>query len=110
MKKILVPSLLMLFAAGLGQQQAKAGSFSIGISIGDDHRHHAPPVVVAAPPVVISRPPVACAPPPVVVVQPRGDDCDSGYAYVRGYERRPVYYRHGHDRYRYDHRHDGYRR
>jgi len=110
MKKFLVPSLLMLFAAGWGQQQAKAGSFSIGISIGDDHRHHAPPVVVAAPPVVILRPPVVCAPPPLVVVQPRRDDCDRGYAYVRECERYPVHYRHAHDRYRYDHRHYGYRR
>src|SRR3954468_19828385 len=92
MKKFLVPSLLMLFAAGWGQQQAKAGSFSIGISIGDDHRHHTPPVVVAAPPVLISRPPVVCAPPPVVVVQPRRDDCDRGYAYVRECERYPVHY------------------
>jgi len=110
MKKFIVPSLLMLFAAGLGQQNAKAGSFSIGISIGDDHRHYAPPVVVAAPPpaVVVSRPVEACAPPPVVVVQPRPVNYP-GY-YVREYERRPVYYGHGHDRYRYDHRRDGYRR
>lgn len=106
MKKFLVPSLLMLFAAGLGQQNAKAGSFSIGISIGDDHRYHAPAVVV-------SRPPVACAPAPVVVVQPRPVDYP-GY-YVRECERRPVYYGYGNwrdrrwdDRYRHDHRHEGY--
>lgn len=119
MKKFLVPSLLVLFAAGLGQQNAKAGGFSIGISIGDNHRYQPPPVVVAPPPpaVVVSRPPVvyapaqevcAPAPAPVVVVQPRPVEY-SGY-YVREYEHRPVYYGHGHDRYRYDHRRDGYRR
>ena len=116
MKKFIVPSLLVLFAAGLGQQNAKAGGFSIGISIGDNHRHQAPPVVVAAPPpaVVVSRPaevcappPVACDPAPVVVVQPR-PVYYPGY-YGHGYEHRPVYYGHGHDRYRYDHRRDGYR-
>lgn len=110
MKKFIVPSLLMLFAAGLGQQNAKAGGFSIGISIGDSHRHQAPPIVVAAPPpaVVVSRPAEVCAPAPVVVVQPRPVVYPSYY--VRECERRPVIYRHGHDRYRYDHRHDGHRR
>lgn len=108
MKKFLVPSLLMLFAAGLGQQEAKAGSFSIGISIGDDHRHR-PPVVVA-PPVIYARPPVVVACPPVVVMQPRRDDCEHGY-YVRECEHR--HYRGGHgwnDRYRHDDRRGYYRR
>ena len=116
MKKFIVPSLLMLFAAGLGQQNAKAGGFSIGISIGDNHRYHAPGVVAAPPPaIVVSRPaevcapaPVVCDPAPVVVVQPR-PIYYPGY-YARGYEHRPVYYGHGHDRYRYDHRRNGYRR
>jgi hypothetical protein len=61
MKKLIVPVLVVLFAAGMSQRQAKAG-FSIGISIGDSHRHNAP--VIVAPPQVISRPAVVVAPPP----------------------------------------------
>src|SRR5438477_11511890 len=105
MKKFLVPSLLMLFATGLAQQEAKAGSFSIGISIGDDHRRYAPPIVYA-PPQVISRPAVVCAEPQVVVVQPRRDDCDRGYAYVRECEH-PYGWRYGHYRHA---EHDRYER
>ena len=59
----------MLFAVGLGQQKANAGSFSFGISIGDNHRHPAPPVVLA-PPQIISAPPVVVAQPQVVVAEP----------------------------------------
>src|SRR5687768_10072564 len=54
MKKLLVPSLLVLFAMGLSQREAKAG-FSIDISIGDHHRHR-PPSVVLRPPVFVARP------------------------------------------------------
>jgi hypothetical protein len=98
MKKLIVPVLLVLFAMGLSQREAKAG-FSIGISIGDSHRH-SPPVVVAPRPVIISRPPVVvaapvCEPPRVIV-----RECET-YPYGR-YDR---YDRHD----RYDHRRD-YRR
>jgi hypothetical protein len=99
MKKILVPAVLMMVLAGLGSQKANAGSFSIGISIGDSHRHHSPPVVVAPPPVVVARPPVVyapapCAPAPVVVVRP-------GYGYGHyhgGYAVRTCSFNHRHDR------------
>jgi hypothetical protein len=90
MKKFLVPSLLALIVAGVAQRQANAGSFSIGISIGDDHRRHGPPPVIVAPPVV-ARPPVCAAQPPVVVVS-RPQYCERGY-YVRECER-PYWYRH----------------
>jgi hypothetical protein len=96
MKKFLVPSLLVLLVAGLGQRESKAGSFSIGISIGDNHRHSRPPVVVAQPPVVYA-PPVVCAP-PVVVARPQVvyAPVRSPY-YVRECEHRHGHYRHGHD-------------
>jgi hypothetical protein len=107
MKKFLVPGLVMLFAVGLGQRDAKAGGFSFNISIGD-HRHALPAVVVAPAPVYVPAP--VCGPrPPVVIVQPE-PYCDRGYAVVRECERPRGYYRHEHDRYRYEHRRDGYRR
>jgi hypothetical protein len=109
MKKFLVPSLLVLLVAGLGQRESTAGSFSIGISIGDSHRHSRPPVVVAQPPVVYA-PPVVCAPPVVVARPPVVYAPAYSPYYVRECERRD--YRHGHGHYRgdYHHRHDGYRR
>src|SRR5205085_2446356 len=99
MKKLIVPTLLVLFAAGA--TQAKAG-FSIGISIGNDHRHAPPPVIVhRPPPVVISRPPV--------VVVPRRDDCDRPPVYVKECDR-PVVRYDRHDRYdRYDRYNKHYR-
>ena len=99
MKKFLVPSLLALLVAGLGQRESSAGSFSIGISIGDSHRHSRPPVVVA-PPVVYTQPAV-CA--PVVVARPQVvyAPVRSPY-YVRECEHRHGHYRHGHG-YRHQH-------
>ena len=102
MKKFLVPSLMALLVAGLGQRDAKAGSFSIGISIGDSHRHSRPPVVVARPPVVYAPAPAVCAP-PVVVARPQVvyAPVRSPY-YVRECEHRHGHYRHGHG-YRHHH-------
>jgi hypothetical protein len=111
MKKFLVPTLLVLFAAGLGQRESKAGGFSIGISIGDNHRYAAPPVVLAPPPMVISRPPVivaqapVCVPqPPVVVVQTAPQICEPSYGYtvVREYSR-PGWRGHSYRNARYEH-------
>jgi hypothetical protein len=101
MKKFIVPGLLMLFALGLSQQEAKAG-FSIDISIGDNHRRVPPPVVISRPPIVVARP-------PVVVYQPRQDDCDRGPVYVRecDHDRRRHY---RYDNYRYEPRRDSHGR
>ena len=122
MKKVLVPGLLVAMAMGLASRQANAGGFSIGISIGDNHRHapvqviSAPPVIVAqpapvcAPPVVVAQPtvvysqPEVCAPAPVVVFQPRPSyvavrECDRvvyphyGYGWHGAYDHRG--YEHG---------------
>lgn len=106
MKKLIVPVLLVLFAAGLSQREAKAG-FSIGISIGDSRRHTAP--VVVAPPQVISQPAVVVAAPP----------CEPAPVVVSQYETYPaaqVIVREPYPRVRYesrwdhrDYRRDGYR-
>src|SRR2546421_12963746 len=80
MKKLIIPGFLMLFAMGLVQQKANAGSFSFGISIGGDHRYRAPAPVIVAAPQVIYAPPVVVAEPRVVVAEP---SWAPGYAVVR---------------------------
>jgi hypothetical protein len=85
MKKLIIPGFLMLFAIGLGQQKANAGGFSFGISIGDNHRHPAPAVVLA-PPQIICAPPVVVAQPQVVVAEPVCAPAP-GYVVVREYGR-----------------------
>jgi hypothetical protein len=69
MKKVLVPGLLALMAVGMAQRQANAGGFSIGISIGDDHRHR-PAQVISAPPVIVAQPAPVYAPAQIVYAQP----------------------------------------
>jgi hypothetical protein len=106
MKKLIIPGFLMLFAMGLGQQNAKADGFSFGISIGDDHRYRTPAPVVVAPPQVISAPPVVVAQPRVVVADP---PCAPGYVVVRECDRAPYWgrgYRGWHSHERSEHRRD----